>query len=76
MQSLEENIRLLLDMCQKKRQDLDNLSYRKKRQQWHALAFYCGMETSYSTVLGLINRQGNEEEMQKFIGQLVGESSE
>ena len=76
---LEQNIRLLRDRCQKQRADWVKLSAwqrRKRKQDSGYHAFIMGEEFAYSVVIGLINRQGNEEEMQKFIGQLVGDSSE
>ena len=79
MPSLEELIQLLRDRCQKQRADWSKLSAwqrRKRKQDSGYHAFIMGEEFAYSAVIGLINRQGNEEEMQKFIGQLVGESSE
>ncbi len=74
MQSLEQNIRLILDRCQKHRADWLKLSAwqrRKRKQDSIYGAFIGGEEFAYSVVIGLINRQGNEEEIQKFIEQVV-----
>ena len=74
MQSLEQNIRLLRDRCQKQRADWLKLSAwqrRKRKQDSIYGAFSAGEEFAYSVVIGLIHRQGNEEEIQKFIEKLV-----
>ena len=73
MQSLGQNIRLLLDRCQKQRADWSKLSAwqrRKRKQDSGYHAFIMGEQFAYSAVLGLIDRRDNEEEIQKFIGQL------
>ena len=80
MESLEQIIEALEDKCKKEQEVWSNLSkwqQRKRRQDFASYyAVRMGERFAYSVVLGLINRQGNEEEMQKFLGQVLGESSE